>query len=148
MRHCTDSSGYVAPYRQIPRSPLTLIVQPYGRILEITPPSPVPAGTLRSAQISFRHIRSATSARNTIHALKVPASSSTTLLRTSYAQPIAAHAVRDYIANHPKIFLPVLFFLLGTVTYAVRTLSPWCWIPSLKLRRYLIRSACSWWKEK
>ncbi|KAI1790774.1 exonuclease [Ganoderma leucocontextum] len=95
------------------------LLRPYGRIIDITPPTPVPAGTLRSAQVTFAHIRSATSARNTIHDLNVPVSSSTTLLRTSYARPIAAHAVRDYMANHPRIFLPVLFFLLGTVTYAI-----------------------------
>ncbi|PIL23760.1 hypothetical protein GSI_13510 [Ganoderma sinense ZZ0214-1] len=95
------------------------LLRPYGRIIDITSPTPVPAGTLRSAQVSFRDLRSATSARNTIHDLKVPVSSSTTILRTSYAQPIAAHAVRDYITSHPRIFLPVLFFLLGTVTYAV-----------------------------
>ncbi|EJF62443.1 exonuclease [Dichomitus squalens LYAD-421 SS1] len=95
------------------------LLRPYGRILDITPPSPVPAGSMRSAQISFRHLRSATSARNTIHSLNIPTSSASTVLRTSYAQPIAAHAVRDYIASHPRIFLPVLFFLLGTVTYAI-----------------------------
>ncbi|KAM5539125.1 hypothetical protein V8D89_007348 [Ganoderma adspersum] len=95
------------------------LLRPYGRIIDITSPTPVPAGTLRSAQVWFRDLRSATSARNTIHDLKVPVSSSTTILRTSYAQPIAAHAVRDYIASHPRIFLPVLFFLLGTVTYAI-----------------------------
>ena len=70
--------------------------------------------------INFYQVRSATSARNATHAVKVPVGTGTTLLRTSYAQPIAAHAIRDYIAGHPKIFLPVLFFLIGTVTYAVR----------------------------
>ncbi|RPD65868.1 exonuclease [Lentinus tigrinus ALCF2SS1-7] len=104
----------------IPEESLYRLLRPFGRIHEITPPSPVPAGNLRFAMVNFLRLRSATSARNTIHALKVPTSSSAfTTLRTSYARPIAAHAVRDYIASHPRIFLPVLFFLVGTVTYAI-----------------------------
>ena len=82
----------------------------------------MPAGNLRFAQVNFTNLRSTTSARNTIHGLKVPTSSAFTILRTSYAQPVAAHAVRDYVASHPRIFLPVLFFLIGGVTYAVRLL--------------------------
>ena len=96
--------------------------QPYGRIYDITPPTPVPAGSLRTALVSFHNLRSATSARNTVHGLRVPTSTSgTTILRTSYASPVAAHVIRDYITSHPRIFLPVLFFLIGTVTYAVST---------------------------
>ncbi|KAI0721515.1 exonuclease [Cerioporus squamosus] len=122
-----DMARYVSPVVRVafdgpdvPEESLYRLLRPYGKIHDITPPSPVPAGTLRSALVNFRSLRAATSARNTIHALKVPTSSSAvTTLRTSYSQPIAAHAVRDYIANHPKIFLPVLFFLVGTVTYAI-----------------------------
>ena len=103
---------------------ITLIyhLQPYGRIVDVTYPSPVPAGTLRSAVINFRHVRSAAIARNTIHGLAVPSDTSgaVTRLRTSYQQPIQVHAVRDYISNHPKIFLPVLFFIIGSLTYTVR----------------------------
>ncbi|EIW60623.1 uncharacterized protein TRAVEDRAFT_57812 [Trametes versicolor FP-101664 SS1] len=98
------------------------LLRPYGMISDITPPSPAPAGILRAATVSFRNLRAATTARNTIHSAKVPSSTSgqsITTLRTSYHQPIAAHAVRDYIAGHPKLFLPVLFFLIGTVTYTI-----------------------------
>ncbi|KAF7800270.1 hypothetical protein EIP86_011517 [Pleurotus ostreatoroseus] len=97
------------------------LLRPYGRIVDVTYPSPVPAGTLRSAIISFRHVRSAAIARNTIHGLAVPSDTSgaVTRLRTSYQQPIQVHAVRDYISNHPKIFLPVLFFIIGSLTYTI-----------------------------
>ncbi|RDX48409.1 exonuclease [Lentinus brumalis] len=122
-----DMARYVSPVLRVafdgpdvPEESLYRLLRPYGKIHDITPPSPVPAGTLRSALVNFRSLRAATSARNTIHALKIPTSSSAaTTLRTSYSQPIAAHAVRDYIANHPRVFLPILFFLVGTVTYAI-----------------------------
>jgi len=45
----------------------------------------------------------------------------TTKLKTGYTQMIQAHMFRDWIAGHPKIVLPIVVFLLGSVTYAVRT---------------------------
>ena len=60
-------------------------------------------------------------AHNSVHGLAVqpPTSSAKTILRTTYQAPVQAHVVRDYITSHPRIFLPVLFFLLGTLTYTV-----------------------------
>ncbi|KAI0698509.1 RNA12 protein-domain-containing protein [Cytidiella melzeri] len=97
------------------------LMRPYGRIANITPPSPVPAGSLRYAIVGFRRIQDATIARNTLHGLAIPADSGSgvTRIRTSYQQPIQAHAVRDYISSHPKIFLPVFIFLLGSLTYTI-----------------------------
>ncbi|KAJ8482266.1 hypothetical protein ONZ51_g5474 [Trametes cubensis] len=106
----------------IPEESLYGLLRPYGVISNITPPSPAPAGVLRAATVNFRRLRSATTARNTVHAVQVPLSpngQTITTLRTSYQKPIAAHAVRDYVTSHPKLFLPVLFFLIGTVTYTI-----------------------------
>ncbi|KAI9067059.1 hypothetical protein FKP32DRAFT_1664487 [Trametes sanguinea] len=105
----------------VPEEALYGLLRPYGIISDISPPSPAPAGMLRSATVNFHRLRSATTARNTIHAARVPASPSgqITILRTSYQQPIAAHAIRDYVTSHPRLFLPVLLFLLGTVTYTI-----------------------------
>jgi len=94
--------------------------QPFGRIQDLTLPSPVPAGTLRSSVITFSRLRSATIARNVIHGLDLPhREAKATILRTAYQQPIQAHAIRDWISNHPKIVLPVIVFLLGTLTYTI-----------------------------
>lgn len=71
--------------------------------------------------VYFSSIKSATVARNVVYGLAVPTSKGeTTRLRISYAYPIDGHVIRDWITNHPKIFLPILFFLLGTLTYTVR----------------------------
>ncbi|EMD38659.1 hypothetical protein CERSUDRAFT_49441 [Gelatoporia subvermispora B] len=98
------------------------LLRPFGRIQDVTEPTPVPAGTLRSSTVTFSRLRSAAIARNTIHGTTIPPSpNATTLttLRTAYQQPMQAHAIRDYIASHPRIFLPVLFFFIGTLTYTV-----------------------------
>ncbi|KAI0362726.1 exonuclease [Trametes cingulata] len=103
----------------VPEETLYGLLRPYGVINDIIPPSPAPAGILRSSTVTFRSLRSATTARNTLHAAKIPSGQAITVLRTSYQQPLSAHAIRDYVTNHPRIFLPILFFLLGTVTYAI-----------------------------
>lgn len=104
--------------------------QPYGRIVDVTEPTPVPSGVLRSATVSFYRISSAAIAHNVLHGIYVPSGLSTsgdpsspttqkTRLRTSYESPIKGHVIRDWISKHPKTFLPVLLFLLGTLTYTV-----------------------------
>ncbi|GJE86794.1 exonuclease [Phanerochaete sordida] len=98
------------------------LLRPFGRIVTIDPPTPPPAGTLRSATVTFRHVRSAAIARNTIHGLAVPvdpSSGNMTRLRTKYQQPIQAHVIRDYVSSHPKIFLPIFIFLIGSLTYTI-----------------------------
>ncbi|KAF5386931.1 hypothetical protein D9615_001714 [Tricholomella constricta] len=104
------------------------LFRPYGRIQDVTQPVPVPGGTLRSSMIIFYRLHSATIARNVIHGLNVSPSvgggphsdnASTTRLRTAYQRPVQAHAIRDWMSSHPKIFLPLLVFFLGTLTYTV-----------------------------
>ncbi|OCH95302.1 hypothetical protein OBBRIDRAFT_878653 [Obba rivulosa] len=98
------------------------LLRPFGRIQDVTEPTPVPPGVLRSSTVTFSRLRSAAIARNTIHGATIPPSPSAptlTTLRTAYQKPIQAHAVRDYIASHPRIFLPVLFFFIGTLTYTI-----------------------------
>ncbi|KAH9952207.1 RNA12 protein-domain-containing protein [Amylocystis lapponica] len=98
------------------------LLRPFGRIEDITHPTPVPAGVLRSSFVTYQRLRSAAIAHNAVHGVSVspsPSATTLTVLRTSYQVPIQAHAVRDYVTNHPRIFLPVLFFLVGTLTYTI-----------------------------
>ena len=87
-------------------------------------PSTVPAGTPRSAAITYQRISSTTIARNVIHGFDLfPPSSSTppvkTRLRAGYQQAIRPHAIRDWMSGHPRIMLPLLVFILGSITYTV-----------------------------
>lgn len=101
--------------------PFLINQQPYGRIHDLTPPKPAPSGTLRSADVSFVRVRSAAIARNAIHGYQFPNSNQPTRLQILYQRPIQAHAIRSWLTSHPKIVLPILFFLLGTLTYTVST---------------------------
>lgn len=100
-------------------------LQPYGRINEITRPQPVPIGVPRSSQVNFRRIRSAVNAHNCVHGLMVSPvegapPSQQTRLAVLYERPIKAHVINDWVTSHPRIVLPIVFFLLGTLTYTVR----------------------------
>ncbi|KAF7359414.1 Mitochondrial escape protein 2 [Mycena sanguinolenta] len=97
------------------------ILRPYGQIHDIEAPTPVPAGSLRSAGVVFDGLRSATIARNTIHGLEVwaPGASSPTRLHVTYTFPLNAHKIRDWLTSHPRIVLPIVLFLLGSLTYTI-----------------------------
>lgn len=95
------------------------LLRPYGRILDLTSPSPGTPGSLRSSIVTFKKVRSAATARNCIHGLVVPTGNGNTRLHVGFERPIKAHAVRDWISGHPRLVLPVLFFLIGTITYTI-----------------------------
>ncbi|KAF9475682.1 hypothetical protein BDN70DRAFT_883451 [Pholiota conissans] len=99
------------------------LCRPFGRIRDLIPPTPVPAGSLRSSTITFERVHAATIARNVIHGLQFPSSSdlaaSKTRLRAKYEEPLQAHVFRDWMSSHPKIMLPIVVFLLGTLTYTI-----------------------------
>jgi hypothetical protein len=56
-----------------------------------------------------------------------------TRLQILYQQPIQAHAIRNWLTSHPRIVLPILFFLLGTLTYTVST----AWLQSPPITYYV-----------
>lgn len=117
------------------------LLRPYGHLSTITPPTPQPALSPRFALVSFTRLHSSTAAVSCLHGLSVPptpprvvtisstpsatplpnpsSNSPATLTRMSfsYVSPLKAHVVRDWISGHPKIALPFLFFLVGTLSY-------------------------------
>ncbi|KAK7023862.1 mitochondrial escape protein 2 [Favolaschia claudopus] len=97
------------------------LLRPYGVIRDIRQPQPVPAGSLRSASVVFNKLRAATVARNSIHGLEMqaPGASAPTKLRVTYDFPLNAHKIRDWITSHPRIVLPIVLFLLGSLTYTI-----------------------------
>jgi hypothetical protein len=43
-------------------------------------------------------------------------------LRLYYERPLKAHAIRDWLSSHPRLVLPALAFLIGTLSYTVSPL--------------------------
>jgi hypothetical protein len=64
----------------------------------------------------FSDLHASIVARNVVHGLYIDK----TRLRTSFVPPVQAHIIRDWVAKHPRIVIPVIVFLLGTLTYTVR----------------------------
>lgn len=79
-------------------------------------PTPVPGTSYRASTVTFSDLRSSIVARNVVHGLNID----NTRLRTSFVPPVQAHIIRDWVAKHPRIVIPVIVFLLGTLTYTVR----------------------------
>ncbi|OXM81077.1 exonuclease [Cryptococcus neoformans Bt63] len=112
---------------------LYTLFRPYGRLADIQPPTPVPAGSLRFASVSFSRLSPAAIAINALHGYSTPTntadftirvlSSATdkpiplSRLRLFYERPLKAHALRDWISSHPRLVLPVVAFLIGTLSY-------------------------------
>ncbi|WWC89726.1 uncharacterized protein L201_004651 [Kwoniella dendrophila CBS 6074] len=112
---------------------LYTLFRPYGRIADIQPPSPVPAGSLRFANVTYSRLSPAAIAINCLHGFSTPtntadftlknAGSNTTTpipksrLRIFYENPLKAHVIRSWISAHPRIALPVIAFLIGTLSY-------------------------------
>ncbi len=75
-----------------------LLSKPYGRIVEIIPPSPVPAGDLRHSTVRFSSVHAAAAARNCIHGYRLAtADGKITRLSANFERPLKAHNVRDWL---------------------------------------------------
>lgn len=111
------------------------LFRPYGRILEIVPPSPVPAGALRYSILKFSRISTAVAASNCLHSYSTPTSQTDydraklqpgpgaqdvtrSTLKISYEQPLKGHHFRNWVKDHPKIAIPILAFLVGGLSYS------------------------------
>lgn len=57
----------------------------------------------------------------TLRASGQPANDKITLsrLRLYYERPLKAHAIRDWLSSHPRLVLPAVAFLIGTLSYTV-----------------------------
>ncbi|KAH9997539.1 exonuclease [Russula vinacea] len=89
--------------------------RPYGRIIDISAPTPVSGTAYRASTVTFSDLRSSIVARNVIHGVHID----NTRLRTSFVPPVQGHIIRDWVAKHPRIVIPVIVFFLGTLTYTI-----------------------------
>ncbi|KAF7322646.1 hypothetical protein HMN09_00043200 [Mycena chlorophos] len=99
------------------------LMRPYGTIQNIIQPPTFPAGSKRFMTVLFREGRGAATARNVLHGLELQTASGAppTRLNIQYASQFKdrSQKVGDWITNHPRISLPILLFLAGTISYAI-----------------------------
>ena len=82
-------------------------------------------------------------ARNVIHGVQID----NTRLRTSFVPPVQGHIIRDWVAKHPRIVIPVIVFFLGTLTYTVRGIPRRMFLlPTFA--RFSIPYVYLWWRER
>ncbi|KAJ3404507.1 mitochondrial escape protein 2 [Chytridiales sp. JEL 0842] len=86
----------------------------YGKIYDISV-LPGPQKDTRVAHVQYMRVRSATSARNCIHGEKI----GTTRLNVSYEPPLTRNLIFNFMRDHPRISLPLLFALLTLLSFLV-----------------------------
>jgi RNA recognition motif. (a.k.a. RRM, RBD, or RNP domain) len=97
--------------------------RPYGKLVDIIP-QPFDSKVLpRYAYVDFFSMRRAVMAKNCLHGLVVGEADGGgkmgTVLRISYERKAKHGWIKDWIFNHPRIFIPILVALLGALSVAV-----------------------------
>lgn len=95
----------------------------YGKLVDIIPQPPDSKILPKYATLNFLTVRHAIMAKNCMHGYKVPASEgggeAGTVLKIAYQRKEKARWYRDWLFNHPRIVLPLLAALLGTLAVAI-----------------------------
>lgn len=95
----------------------------YGRLSDITPQPTDSKDLPKYAYINFKNVRHAIVAKNCMHGFVLPATegggNTGTMLKLGYEQRRKAHRIWEWLANHPRVVIPLALALAGTVTVAV-----------------------------
>ncbi|KAK6521173.1 mitochondrial escape protein 2 [Arthrobotrys conoides] len=92
----------------------------FGRLIDINPLPKDSKELPRYTYLTFWKIRSAASARNCLHDLKIKtADGKETQLRILYSRTVKAHTIRKWILDHPKIVLPIILAVIAAIAIAV-----------------------------
>jgi hypothetical protein len=85
------------------------------------PQAPSPPTPLRASIVEFDGLRDSANARNVLHDFSIDhGEGKMTRLKVEFERPsLEAHVIANWISSHPRIVLPILFFLLGGISYAV-----------------------------
>jgi hypothetical protein len=116
----TTPGGQVA---ELSQEQLYSLFRRYGKLAELTSQPSDSKILPKYAYLDFARLRNAVMARNCMHGFKVLEEAGGgvggTQLRLSYEQKIKVHMIKDWIVNHPRIIIPLVAALLGTLAVAV-----------------------------
>lgn len=112
-----------AEVAELPEETLYSLFRTYGKLGDITPQPSGSKDLPKYAMLSYDNIRDAIMAKNCMHGFVVSVSEGGgkygTILKMVYEQHAKAHAWRDWIFNHPRIVIPVLAALVGSMTIMI-----------------------------
>ncbi|KAH7046661.1 RNA12 protein-domain-containing protein [Macrophomina phaseolina] len=99
------------------------IFRPYGKLKDIVTQPPDSKIIPRYAYLDFTLARRAIMAKNCLHGVKIAESEgggkTGTLLRLTYEAKHKGHWFRDWLLGHPRIVIPAVIAVLGTITVTV-----------------------------
>lgn len=99
------------------------IFRPYGKLKDIVTQPPDSKIIPKFAYLDFTLARKAIMAKNCLHGIKVSETEgggkTGTLLRLTYEPRVKGHWVRDWLLGHPRIVIPALIAIIGTITVTV-----------------------------
>ncbi|KAL8992651.1 MAG: hypothetical protein Q9188_007538 [Gyalolechia gomerana] len=108
---------------ELPEETLYSLFRTYGKLVDITPRPTESKDPPKYAILSYGNIRDAIMAKNCMHGFVLSefegGGKYGTMLKTVYEQRAKAHAWRGWIFNHPRIVIPVLAALVGSMTFMV-----------------------------
>ena len=95
----------------------------YGKLADIIPQPQGSKDLPKYAILNFLTVRHAIMAKNCMHGYKVPGSEgggeAGTVLKIAYQRKEKAHWFRDWFFNHPRIVIPLVAALVGTLAVAI-----------------------------
>ena len=108
---------------ELSQEQLFSLMRPYGKIADIAPMPPDSKVLPKYATVTFKLPWYSVMARNCMHGFvlseEAGGGKAGTLLRIHYEQIIKGHYIRDWIANHPRIVIPLLAALATAIAVAV-----------------------------
>ncbi|KAF2083889.1 hypothetical protein K490DRAFT_50506 [Saccharata proteae CBS 121410] len=97
--------------------------RPYGKLNDIITQPPDSKILPKFAYLDFALGRRAIMAKNCLHGIKVAeqqgGGKAGTLLRLTYEPRVKTHWIKDWFFSHPRIVIPAILAILGTITVAV-----------------------------
>ena len=108
---------------ELSQETLYSLFRKYGKLKDIQPQPQGSKDLPKYAILKFMTVRHAIMAKNCMHGYKVPASegggAAGTVLKLVYQQRVKAHWIRDWFFSHPRLVIPALAALVGTLAVAV-----------------------------
>jgi len=115
-----SSGGQAA---ELSQETLYSLFRRYGKLADIIPQPPDSKILPKYAILNFLTVRHAIMAKNVMHGYSVPGSEgggeAGTVLKIAYQWKEKAHWYRDWFFNHPRIVIPLLAALFGTLAVAI-----------------------------